>query len=308
MHGRVVHLVHFYGHHFLQLLDLLLHLHSLGGLIAEALYELAHVGHLFLLVFVGPLLLFTAFLPQHHILVVLDLVVYDSAARDFQGTVRHVIDECPVVTDQHHSTRRLGEKLLQPLYGLDVQMVGRLVQQQDVGLLQQNLGQLYTHAPAPRELTGRTVKVRTAEAQADQRALQLSLTAFGTHQLVALMLLGKALHKSHVVLTLVVSTLTQLTVQRVYTLLHLRHVGKSLLCFLSYGGVILQHHHLWQIAYGGVMGHADGAACGLLLPTEYFQQGGFSCAVLAHQGYTVPVVHHETRVGEQRLHAKFHMQ
>ena len=68
------------------------------------------------------------------------------------------------MTDQHHSLCRLCQPLFQPLYGLDVQMVGGLVEQQHVGLLQQNLGQLDTHAPATRELAGGTLQVGTLKA------------------------------------------------------------------------------------------------------------------------------------------------
>ena len=147
VHGGIVHLVNLDRNNLLQLLDFLLNLHSLRGLIAETLNEVLHLSHLLLLVFVCPQLLFTAFLTQHDILVVLHLVVDDAATRYFQRAVRHIVDKGTVVTDQHHSTCRLGKELLQPLDGFYVEMVRRLVKQQHVGTLQQNLGQLNTHTP-----------------------------------------------------------------------------------------------------------------------------------------------------------------
>ena len=53
MEGRVIHLIHLDGHHLLQLANLLLHLYSLRGLIAETLDELTHVSHFLLLVLEG---------------------------------------------------------------------------------------------------------------------------------------------------------------------------------------------------------------------------------------------------------------
>ena len=79
VHRRVVNLVNLYGHYLLQLLHLLLHLHGLGGLVAEALYEGFHVLYLLLLVLVSPQLLFAALTSQHHILIIFHLVVYDTA-------------------------------------------------------------------------------------------------------------------------------------------------------------------------------------------------------------------------------------
>ena len=56
-----------------------------------------------------------------------------------------------------------GQKIFKPLYTLDVQMVGRLIEQQHVGSPQQQLGQLYTHTPSSAELTGRTVEILARE-------------------------------------------------------------------------------------------------------------------------------------------------
>ena len=51
--GGVVDFIDLDGHYLLQLLYLLLHLYGLGGLITEALNELAHLLYLLLLVLVG---------------------------------------------------------------------------------------------------------------------------------------------------------------------------------------------------------------------------------------------------------------
>ena len=81
VHGGVIHLIHLDRYYLLQLFHLLLHLYGFGGLIAEALDKGAHLGYLLLLVLVGTLLLFAAFLSKHHIFIVAHLIVYDVSTR-----------------------------------------------------------------------------------------------------------------------------------------------------------------------------------------------------------------------------------
>ena len=91
-------------------------------------------------------------------------------------------------------------------------------------------------------------------------------------------------------------------------LLHDGHVSKGFLGFLSDGGVVLQHHDLWQIAYTGVVRNVDSTSRRLLLSVQYLQQRRLASAILSHQGYTVTVVHHETRIGKQGFDAKLYAQ
>ena len=75
------------------------------------------------------------------------------------------------MTYQYHGIGTCGEELLQPLDRLDVEVVRRLVQQEDVGTLQQEFGQLDAHAPSAGEFARGAVEVLPREAQAHQRAL-----------------------------------------------------------------------------------------------------------------------------------------
>ena len=270
---RVVDLIDLDGHNLFQLLHLLLHLYSLGGLIAEALNKLAHLLYFLLLILVGSELLFTTLLTQYDILVVFHLIVNDLTTRNLQRAIGNIIDEGTVVTDQYHSLCRLRQPLLQPLYRLDVQMVGGLVEQQHIRLLQQNLRQLDTHAPTTRELASGTFQIRTFKAQTHQGTLQLCLAVLCTHHHIALMLQRKLLDQCQITLALVVGTLSQLLVQRIHLGFQLRHIRKGLLSLLTNGGIILQNHHLRQIAYRRIVGNADHATGRFLLSTEYFEQG-----------------------------------
>ena len=135
--GRVVHLVHFYRDNFLQLFDSALHLNGFCGLIAKAVYKGFYILYLLLLVFVGTQLLLSPFCTQHHIFIILNLIIIYLPTTDFKRSVGNIIYKSTVMTHQHHSSCACAQELLQPLDALYVKMVGRLVQQQHIRVLQQ---------------------------------------------------------------------------------------------------------------------------------------------------------------------------
>ena len=63
------------------------------------------------------------------------------AAVEFENPLRHVVQEVPVVGDRHHGARVLLQVLFQPEHALGVEVVGRLVQQQQIGLGEQQRAQ-----------------------------------------------------------------------------------------------------------------------------------------------------------------------
>ena len=77
---------------------------------------------------------------------VVALVRVGAAAVELEDPLGHVVQEVPVVGDRDDGAGVLGQVLLQPEHALGVEVVGRLVEQQQVGLLQQQLAQ---RDPAP---------------------------------------------------------------------------------------------------------------------------------------------------------------
>ena len=307
-HGTAVNLINLNRYDLLQLLDLLLYLHSFRGLVTETLNESLHLGNLLLLVLVGTYLLLPAFLPELHIFVVLHLIVDDLPAGDLQRTVRYIIYKGTVVTDQHNGFGRLYQELLQPLDTLNVKMVRGLVEQEHIRLLQQDLRQFDTHAPAAGELIRRTFQIGTGKTQSHQCTLYLRLVVLCSHHQVTLMLFRIALHQRHILVRLIVGADRQLVVHPVETLLQLYHPRKGLPRLFPHRGIILQDHHLRQITDGGIVRYRHNARCGTLLPTQNLQQRRFARPVLTHQGNTVTVVHDETGAGKERHHTEFHGQ
>ena len=72
---------------------------------------------------------------------VVALVRVQVAAVDFGDPLGHVVEEVPVVGDGKDGTGVAGEVLLQPQHALGVKVVGGLVEEQQVRLLQQELAQ-----------------------------------------------------------------------------------------------------------------------------------------------------------------------
>ena len=122
------------------------------------------------------------------------------------------------------------------------------------------------------------------------------------------MLLGELLHQLGIAFALIVSAVGHLLLHLVEASLHLGIVGESLSGFLLHGGIILQFHHLWQVADGGFVRDSHHAIRRFLQAAEYLEHRRFSGAVLSHQGNAVAVVNDEAYIMEEWLYAKLYFQ
>ena len=69
------------------------------------------------------------------------------------------VEEEAIVRDEDDRVGVGVEILLEPVARLEIEVVGRLVEQQQVGLAQQQLGQRDAHLPAAGEGLGRPLEV-----------------------------------------------------------------------------------------------------------------------------------------------------
>jgi len=65
----------------------------------------------------------------------------DFAIIDIRHMRADLVQEMAVMGDDDHGVLEAGEKFLQPGDGLQIQLVGGLVQKQDIGVAEQGLGQ-----------------------------------------------------------------------------------------------------------------------------------------------------------------------
>ncbi|MDT4830455.1 hypothetical protein FQZ97_639200 [compost metagenome] len=153
----------------LQGLDPALCLAGLGGLRLEAGDVLLHVRTLGLLLLVSLLLLRQAFgagalegrvaAPVERQLLLLQV----------SDVVHHRVEEVAVVGDQQQGARIALEPLFEPEDGVEVEVVGGLVEQQQLGRTHQCLGQVQAHPPSAGEVANAAVHLLRAEAEASQQ-------------------------------------------------------------------------------------------------------------------------------------------
>ena len=89
----------------------------------------------------------------------------EHAALEVSDVRDGAVEEVPVVRDQQQRAAVAGEPALQPDHGVEVEMVGGLVEQHQVGPAHQGLREVQAHAPAAREIGDRPFEIRRREAQ-----------------------------------------------------------------------------------------------------------------------------------------------
>ena len=113
--------------------------------------------------------------------VVLFRVAFDLSglfAVNAHGVGHQLVHEPPVVGDQHQLMGPGEQKILDPADGGDVQVVGGLVQQQQVRFRDQHLGQVEPHLEAAGKIMGASDHVAVGEPQAGQDFLHLPVVIF----------------------------------------------------------------------------------------------------------------------------------
>ena len=131
-----------------QLLDAALHLLGLGGLVAKAADERFKMLNMLALVLVGCGELGSPLLFLRQVLLVVAVVNVQRLVPYLDGLVHGHVEKVAIVGDEDVAVGIVVEIALQPIAGFEVEVVGGLVEQQQAGLLQQQLGQRDAHLPA----------------------------------------------------------------------------------------------------------------------------------------------------------------
>ena len=151
---------HLDRHDLLEQLDPALHLRRLGRLVAEPVDE--HLDARDFLV----LLALRLAQPLEHRVALLDVL---AVVADVVGQLAQVeigdarddrVEEVAVVRDEDDRVRIGAEILLEPVARLEIEVVGRLVEQQQVRTAEQQLGERDAHLPAAGERLARPLARR----------------------------------------------------------------------------------------------------------------------------------------------------
>ncbi len=85
-----------------------------------------------------------------------------------EDPVDRVVEQVAIVADHHHRVGIAADMLLEPERGLEVEVVGRLIEQQQVGLGKQRCCEPNAHAPATGELVAGALLIGMGEAEAGE--------------------------------------------------------------------------------------------------------------------------------------------
>ena len=102
-------------------------------------------------------------------------VVGHAAVQDLGDVVDRNVEEVAVVRHHDDRARVGGEELLEPVARLEVEVIGGLVERQDVGAAEEQLRERDAHLPSARELGAVAVEVVRPEAEAAEDGLRLRL-------------------------------------------------------------------------------------------------------------------------------------
>ena len=97
------------------------------------------------------------------------------AGADFHNAADDVVEELAVVGNDHDAASVGFQVILKPQERFEVQVVGGLVEQEEIGLLHEEAGEVGAHHPAAAEFAGGAVKVLFAETEAGEYLLGLGI-------------------------------------------------------------------------------------------------------------------------------------
>src|SRR5690606_16944744 len=214
---------------------------------------------------------------------VVALVRVGAAAVELEDLLGDVVEEVPVVRDGDDGAGVVGEVAFEPQHGLGVEVVGGLVEEQQVGLLEQELAQRHAAALTAGEVGDGPVAGRAAQGVHGLFELGVELPGVGGVEILL-----EASHLLHELVGVVGGHLRGDLVEAVELGLDGRD---GLLDVLHDRLRLVQRRLLGQHADGGV-GREPGLAVGdLVLPGHDPEQTGLAGAVGAD--------HADLRTGEE---------
>ena len=226
------------------------------------------------------------------------------ARLDCPDLLHQRVEEIPVVRNHHHRALERGQVLLQPLDRTDVEVVGRLVQQQHVRLLQKHPRQCQPHLEPAALGPGLLVEVILRESEAHQHLLGPRLAVV---RLVPVVMLQDGVSVQHLF------ELLSRHVRILHPVLELNHLRLNVVQVLESGQRLLQHgtlpNHragLGQIPDARAPSPIDRPAGRLQLPGHQLQDCGLPRPVHAGQPDAVIRPDEQVHVAVELLRAELH--
>ena len=207
------------------------------------------------------------------------------AAVELEDPLGGVVEEVAIVGHRHDGAGKVLQELLEPVHAFGIEVVGRLVEQQHVGLGQQQPAQRHAALLAAGQVGDLRVPRRQAQRIGGDLELMLDVAAAGGEDGLVLGLLGGELVEVGVRLGVGGVDLVEL-------LLGFEHLAEALLDRLAHGLLGIELRLLRQEADAHV-GHRHGFAFDVLVHAGHdLEQAGLARAVQAE--------HADLGAGEER--------
>ncbi len=226
-----------------------------------------------------------------------------AAIPDLDDLVDGHVQEIAVVRNQHESERVVAKIFFQPVARFEVEVIGRLVEQQQIRLFEQQLGQRDAHLPAAGKFLGSAMPLRVRKAEAGQNRANLRFDGVTVARAEFAVELMKAI--GHL---------------RVFGAgrIQLRHLLGEVLHFAFHVVERREHRHafgedaapgqrkpvLRKVSRADAAGHAERPVVERLDPRQHLQQRRLAGAVGAHQTRTVLGRDQPIQIFEQQLRAE----
>ena len=215
-------------------------------------------------------------------------VAHELRVLDVVDRLHELVHEVAVVGNHEDGAGVVAQVALEPEQAHEVEVVRGLVEHQQVGLGDQELGEVGAHHPAAAHLAGGAVEVGIAEGEALEDALRLGfeLVAVGGDE---------GIHRVGVGIAGVVALRLALA-DDADGLAHLGRDAHRNLQHRAVGGVACL---LGEVAHERVVLHLDGALIGRVLAEDHAEERRLAGAVRTDEGDAFAPVHHEFGFVEQ---------
>ena len=212
------------------------------------------------------------------------------------------IEEDAVVRDDDQTAAEVLEVILQPLHRRQIEVVGRLVEEEQRRIGQEERRERGPHPPSARELGERAVLLRDGEAEAGEHAARLRLERVLVVELQVMLQLARAIEQP---LHLRIGGIDRgdVAVEPVQLLAHLEEVAVRFERAIEHRALELLRSLLRQIAESGPLRQDARAALGRDLPEHDPQQRRLAGAVRPDERHPVARADHPVEIVEEHARA-----
>ena len=208
------------------------------------------------------------------------------------------VQEVTVVRNDNHGAVAIVQRLLQPANGVDVQVVGRFIEQQDIRIGKQRLRQQDTQLPARRDFAHRAIMLFNRNADAEQQFAGARFRRVAVHFAIFDFQVGHfvAIFFAHL----------SEGVDTIALLLHFPQLAVAHDDRIQHGERFKGELILTQLTDALVRVERNVAQRRFEIAAEDLHKGRFTAAVGADQTITVAAAKFNGDIFEQRLTAKLH--